>query len=204
MPTSKARMPDQPGIVIMKMASDRHRPQADSAHAIYLARTQRTGTMETTALPAENSQAPIKSRILASLIDLSIGVLALLLAKLTLSQSFGNALSILGVFVSVAIVLGVIIYQTVSLSSTGQTVGKRMMQLRVVNFSDASNPGFVKTVVIRWWLPSLIYPIPYFGWAFWLADVLFLFRKDRRCLHDLMAGTKVVRIATDDYQSMSV
>ena len=203
MPTSKARMPDQAGIVIMKMASDRHRPQADSAHAIYLARTQRTGTMETTALPAENSQAPIKSRILASLIDLSIGVLALLLAKLTLSQSFGNALSILGVFVSVAIVLGVIIYQAVSLSSTGQTVGKRMMKLRVVNFSDASNPGFVKAVVIRWWLPSLIYPIPYLGWAFWFADVLFLFKKDRRCLHDLMAGTKVVQLATDDYPSMS-
>ena len=160
--------------------------------------------METTALPAENSQAPIKSRILASLIDLSIGVLALLLAKFTLLQSLGNALSILGVFVSVAIVLGVIVYQAVSLSSTGQTVGKRMMQLRVVNFYNDSNPGFVKAVVVRWWLPSLIYPIPYIGWAFWLADVSFLFKKDHRCLHDLLAGTKVVQLATDDCQSMSV
>jgi uncharacterized RDD family membrane protein YckC len=160
--------------------------------------------MGTTALPAENCQAPLKSRIRASLIDLSIGVLALLLAKFTLSQSLGNALSILGVFVSVAILLGVIVYQAVLLSSTGQTVGKRMTQLRVVNFYDAGNPGFVKAVVMRWWLPSLIYPIPYLGWVFWLADVLFLFKKDGRCLHDLMAGTKVVQLATDNFQSMSV
>lgn len=159
--------------------------------------------METTALPTENSLAPVKSRILASLIDLSIGVLALLLAKFTLSQSLGSVLSILGVFASVAIVLGVIVYQAVSLSSTGQTVGKRVMRLRVVNFYDASNPGFVKVVLMRWWLPSLIYPIPYLGWAFWLADGLFVFKKDRRCLHDLMAGTIVVQLATDEYHSIS-
>lgn len=159
--------------------------------------------METTALPAENGLAPIKSRILASLIDLSIVVLALLLAKFTLTQSLGNALSIIGVFVSVAIVLGVIVYQAVSLSSTGQTIGKRLMQLRVVNFSDASNPGFVKAVLMRWWLPSLIYPIPYLGWTLWLADGLFSLKKYRRCIHDLMAGTKVVQLAKDEYHSMS-
>lgn len=164
--------------------------------------THRTGIMETTSLPASNNAAPIKSRIFASLIDLSIGMLALLLAKLTLSLSFGNALSILGVFVSVAIVLGVIVYQAVSLSSIGQTVGKRVMRLRVITFCDASNPGFVKAVLMRWWLPSLIYPIPYLGWAFWLADGLFMFKKDRRCLHDLMAGTMVVQLATGEYHSV--
>ena len=158
--------------------------------------------METSALAEENGLAPIKSRILASLIDLGIGVLALLLAKFTLSQSNGNTLSILGVCVSVAILLGVIVYQAVSLSSTGQTVGKRVMQVRVVNFSDAGNPGFARAVVVRWWLPSLIYPIPYMGWAFWLADNLFVFKKNRRCLHDLMAGTKVVQ-ATYESPSMS-
>lgn len=151
--------------------------------------------MDTTALPTENSLAPIKSRIVASLIDLSIAVLALLLATFTLPQSPGNALSILGVFASVAIVLGVIVYQAVLLSSTGQTVGKKLMQLRVINFVDRSNPGFFKVVLIRWWLPSMIYSIPYLGWVFWLADGLFMLKNDRRCLHDLMAGTQVVLLA---------
>jgi uncharacterized RDD family membrane protein YckC len=150
--------------------------------------------METAALSAENSLAPIKSRIFASLIDLSIAVLALLLATFALPQSPGNALSILGLFASVAIVLGIVVYQAVLLSSTGQTVGKKLMQLRVINLIDRSNPGFVKAVLIRWWLPSLIYSIPYLGWAFWLADGLFVFKNDRRCLHDLMAGTQVVRL----------
>ncbi len=27
-----------------------------------------------------------------------------------------------------------------------------------------------------------------------ISDVLFIFRKDRRCVHDLIAGTQVVRI----------
>ena len=159
--------------------------------------------MEISALPAANSLAPIKSRILASVIDLSIGVLAILLASFTLSQSLGNALSILGVFISVAMVLGVIVYQAVCLSSCGQTVGKRMMQLRIVNSADSSNPGFVKAVLIRWWLPSLIYSIPYLGWVFWLADCLFIFKNDRRCLHDLMAGTKVLQLAADECRAMS-
>lgn len=150
--------------------------------------------MENSALSTENSLASIKSRTFASLIDLSIGVLALLLATFVLPQSPGNALSILGVFASVAIVLGVIVYQAVLLSSTGQTVGKKLMQLRVINLIDRSNPGFVKAVLIRWWLPSLIYSIPYLGWVFWLADGLFVFKNDRRCLHDLMAGTQVVRL----------
>ena len=164
---------------------------------------QRTSIMETPSLPALNSLASIKSRILACLIDLSIGVIALLLAKFILSNSPGNVLSILGVLVAVAIVLGVIVYQAVSLSSTGQTIGKRVMRLRVVTFSGGSNPGFVKAVLMRWWLPSLVYPIPYLGWALWLVDGLFVFKKDRCCLHDLVAGTKVIQLAPNQHHFIS-
>lgn len=160
--------------------------------------------METTALPTANTLAPLKSRILAYLIDISIAVLALFLANLTLSNSLGNALSILGVFVAIGMVLGVIVYQAVSLSASGQTVGKKMMRLRVVNFQDDSNPGFVKAVLMRWWLPCLIYSIPYFGWAFGFADALFMFKTDRRCVHDWMAGTQVIQLNPHECHFMSV
>lgn len=159
--------------------------------------------MKTASLLPPNSLALIKSRIFACLIDLSIGVLALLLVYFTLPKSAANPLSIVGVFVSLAVLLGVIVYQAVSLSSTGQTVGKRVMRLRVVNIYGNSNPGFIKAVLMRWWLPSLVYLIPYLGWAFWLADGLFVLKKDRRCLHDLMAGTMVVQLATNEHFSMS-
>ena len=149
--------------------------------------------MEASSLPLTNELAPIKARVVAYLIDLSIGVAALLLAKLFLSRSPDNVLAILSVFVSVAILLGVIAYQAVLLSSTGQTIGKRAMRLRIVTFSEASNPGFARAVLIRWWLISLLCTIPYLGWVFWLADGLFMFRQDRRCLHDLIADTKVIQ-----------
>ncbi|PKO85761.1 MAG: hypothetical protein CVU18_18420 [Betaproteobacteria bacterium HGW-Betaproteobacteria-12] len=149
--------------------------------------------MEAPPLPLPNELAPIKARIFAYLIDLSIGVVALLFAKLLLSKSPDNVLAILSVFVSLAIVLGVIAYQAVLLSSTGQTIGKRAMRLRIVTFSEASNPGFAKAVLIRWWLISLLCTIPYLGWMFWLADGLFMFRQERRCLHDLIADTKVIQ-----------
>ena len=35
--------------------------------------------------------------------------------------------------------------------------------------------------------------IPVAGGIFALADLLFIFREDRRCLHDHIAGTRVVR-----------
>lgn len=32
----------------------------------------------------------------------------------------------------------------------------------------------------------------YLGWLFVFTDVLFIFRSDRRCIHDLIAGTQVI------------
>jgi uncharacterized RDD family membrane protein YckC len=75
----------------------------------------------------------------------------------------------------------------------GQTLGKRMLDIRIVRFSDDSNPGFGGTVMLRAVVPALLGALPYIGLIFALVDICFIFRADRRCLHDLMAGTKVVK-----------
>jgi uncharacterized RDD family membrane protein YckC len=36
--------------------------------------------------------------------------------------------------------------------------------------------------------------IPVIGGFLPLVDVLFIFRHDRRCIHDLLAGTNVVKV----------
>ncbi|MNT88741.1 RDD family protein [compost metagenome] len=41
-----------------------------------------------------------------------------------------------------------------------------------------------------WWLLAYI---PVVGMLVVLVDYLFIFRADRRCLHDLAAGTRVVQ-----------
>jgi len=42
-------------------------------------------------------------------------------------------------------------------------------------------------------VPWLIEQVPLFGGLFWIVDVCLIFGEERRCLHDYIAGTKVVR-----------
>ena len=77
------------------------------------------------------------------------------------------------------------------LKSNGQTVGKKITGIRIADL-DGNVPD-LGTLILRRYLPiSVASSIPVIGPYLSLVDVLFIFRKDRRCLHDLIAGTKVV------------
>ncbi len=94
------------------------------------------------------------------------------------------------------LVLGVVlcaIVQVWMLTIHGQTVGKRLLGIRIVRVQDDANPGFAHTVLLRSVIPMVLRAIPVFGLGFWLVDVGCIFRTDQRCLHDLIAGTKVVQ-----------
>jgi len=94
------------------------------------------------------------------------------------------------------LLLGVIlcaIVQIWMLTVRGQTVGKRLLGIRIVRVQDDANPGFAHTVLLRSVIPVILRAIPVFGLGFWLVDVACIFRTDKRCLHDLIAGTKVVQ-----------
>ncbi len=80
------------------------------------------------------------------------------------------------------------IYQMVLLSRDGQSLGKKAMKIRIVSFDDGGNPGFGGAVGLRLLVSGLIWMVP--GYA--LADSLYIFSAERRCLHDRIAGTKVV------------
>ena len=85
----------------------------------------------------------------------------------------------------------------------GQTLGKKIVGLRIVRRGTTDNGGFTLNILKRCLLPALIYLalilIPYvgvvFGALFIWADALFIFRKDRLCLHDRIAGTEVIAAA---------
>jgi len=80
------------------------------------------------------------------------------------------------------------------LATRGQTVGKRLLSIRIVEIHSGEKPGILKVVVLRWFVPGLIGSISAFGLGliFSLIDVCFIFRSDRRCVHDHMAGTVVI------------
>jgi uncharacterized RDD family membrane protein YckC len=89
-------------------------------------------------------------------------------------------------------VVGVLGFQVHGLATVGQSLGKRAMGLKVVRLDGA--PARAATVVLlRAALPLALAFIPYLGVIFWALNVLFVFGHSRRCLHDLMAGTMVVR-----------
>ena len=88
--------------------------------------------------------------------------------------------------------LGMLVCQCYLLAIRGQTIGKIVMGLRIVRFEDGGNPGFVKAVLLRTFLWAIITAVPVVGTLIGVVGILFIFRDDQRCLHDHLAGTRVV------------
>jgi uncharacterized RDD family membrane protein YckC len=76
----------------------------------------------------------------------------------------------------------------------GQTIGKRIMGIAIVNQADKV-PGYNRIIGLRY-LP--FYTVGQLPWISSLAlvDILFIFREDHRCLHDLLAGTRVIDVTS--------
>ena len=91
--------------------------------------------------------------------------------------------------------LGFIVFLLVHgylLATRGQTVGKLLTKIRIVR-SDGTRASFGRLVGLRFLLNSFLALIPVVGTIYALVDVLFIFRAERRCIHDLIADTIVVR-----------
>lgn len=91
--------------------------------------------------------------------------------------------------------LGVLAWQARSLGRDGTTFGKRRWGLRVVSGRTGENAGFAVNAVVRpaaAWLPAVA-AMAYDAFPLWLLldGAVLLWRKDRRSLHDLVAGTEV-------------
>ncbi len=79
------------------------------------------------------------------------------------------------------------------LSQHGQTVGKKVLKIKIVSTED-KKVGLVKLLILRYLPISVVTLVPIAGSFLPALDALFIFRKDQRCVHDLIAGTKVVKV----------
>jgi uncharacterized RDD family membrane protein YckC len=77
------------------------------------------------------------------------------------------------------------------LNQSGQTVAKKLLGMRIVDL-NGNKPEFFRLVGLRYGVAQLIQLIPVVNVIYALVDCLFIFREDRRCVHDLIAGTRVV------------
>ena len=85
--------------------------------------------------------------------------------------------------------LVVVLVQGGLLVARGQTIGKKLVNIQIVRSKDGQNGGFVSNVLLRAIVNSIITLIP----LYLLIDVLFIFSDTKRCLHDRLAGTIVVK-----------
>lgn len=140
-------------------------------------------------------------RLAASLLDGVVSLPALIpilivfaqIEKADGAQGFGS--SQIGILaISALWLLGVMVINLILLTKRGQTLGKKWMGIRIARIEDDGNPGFVKAVLLRGFVNGLIGSVPMIGPVYSLVDICFIFRDDRRCIHDHIAGTRVVKV----------
>ena len=138
------------------------------------------------------------TRLLAVLIDglafAGLGILgAILIPALSPRGASGSdtAAAVVGVLMVLGMI-AVIVVNCLWLHRYGQTIGKRVLSIKILR-ADGSPVGLGRVFALRWLPITLSGAIPIAGPIAQLVDVLMIFREDRRCLHDLLADTIVVK-----------
>lgn len=130
-------------------------------------------------------KAEVGSRFVANLVDSFVWLAPMLL--LFFGAGAPDAMGVL-LAVSVLGMLGILGYQCHLANESGQSIGKRMMNIRVVR-SDGSPASLGRIILLRNVVPHAIGSL---CGIFGLVDACLIFGQERRCLHDLIADTIVV------------
>lgn len=106
--------------------------------------------------------------------------------------------AIFGMIPNIAIISAVVyliimlFIQGFLLHKYGQSIGKKLLGIKVVDLQTEANPGVVRAFVLRslvFILPTL-YTLPLFS----IIDYLFSIGKKKQTLHDKLAKTKVIKV----------
>jgi len=134
-------------------------------------------------------------RLLASIIDGLILItitFPLMYFTLTLSSSIIEVF-----FISLLSYLIFILINYKFLVDDGQTIGKKILKIKIVNL-EGEVPS-KKHLSIRYFLLFILHKLPLTGMArtimgiLALINILFIFGKDKRCIHDHIAKTIVIK-----------
>lgn len=77
------------------------------------------------------------------------------------------------------------------LKERGQTFGKKVMGIRIAQL-DGSVPPVWRILLLRVLAFSFVSNLPAIGTVIAFLDIALIFSSEKRCLHDHLAGTKVV------------
>jgi uncharacterized RDD family membrane protein YckC len=149
--------------------------------------------------PGEMELAGRGTRLLAAIVDGLIGaglgwavtlipaVAAMVAAQGT--PGFGS-LNYVSVLIGLPIFL---IVQGVLLLQRGQTIGKILFKLRIVR-PDGSKPDAWRLLGLRYGIGIVVTLNAAVAMIYGLIDSLLIFRESRKCLHDSIADTQVIKV----------
>ena len=88
-----------------------------------------------------------------------------------------------------------IFIQVYLLFKSGQTIGKKILKIRVSQFHNPNEPvSFFKIIILRFVINDLVYFIPIIGLIYLALDHGLALFKPHRCIHDYVAGTVVTKV----------
>lgn len=74
----------------------------------------------------------------------------------------------------------------------GQTIGKKALDIKIVR-ADGARVTLARVFFLRYLLNTVFSMVPFFGGLYALIDILFIFGEPRRCVHDYLADTIVIK-----------
>jgi uncharacterized RDD family membrane protein YckC len=165
---------------------------ADNPYAAPLARVD-------DVMPAELTLADRGTRLGAAILDGLASLIFVLPALVLIPMMENNGGQepnpvLVGTMVVLMVggLIALLVVNLMWLHKYGQTIGKRILKIKVLR-ADGSRCALSRIVFARWLPVTLLGQVPLIGPIAGLVDALMIFREDRRCLHDLIADTIVVR-----------
>jgi uncharacterized RDD family membrane protein YckC len=95
-------------------------------------------------------------------------------------------------YVGVLVLLIVLAFVAVLVHRNGQSIGKKLLGIKDVR-TDGSRATLGRIFGLRYLVNTLLTMIPIIGGLYALVDVLMIFGSAKRCCHDYIADTIVVR-----------
>jgi uncharacterized RDD family membrane protein YckC len=138
------------------------------------------------------------TRLAAVLLDglfFGLSLVPVLVAAVFFADKGGASGSVgagIAVMLGLLLPIGLLVWTCMLLARNGQTVAKKLLGIRVVR-RDGSHCGLARIFFARYLPVSLMGAVPFVGGLVSLTDALLIFRDNRRCLHDEIADTIVVK-----------
>lgn len=134
--------------------------------------------------------ASLPERFFATLLDrVMMAPMLVFIVQFGVGNEETGAASETTIMVAVSLLLGLLMVNLVLLLRNGQTIGKVILRTRIVD-RDGRPASFSKLILMRGMINGIIATyVP----IYLLLDPLLIFRADRRCIHDHLAGTLVIQ-----------